>query len=65
MYLYNHNQSINLDQNKSMSVTFTIICLKSGLLHLKGISLQGGEDINVYFINELILNVGTEPERKF
>lgn len=43
---------------------FTVICLKSGLVHLKGISLQGAEDITVYFINDLILNVGIEPERK-
>lgn len=49
-----------------MRVIFTVICLKSGPVHLKGISLQNEEDNSfaVYFINELILNVGVEPERK-
>lgn len=51
-------QRINLDQNKIVSVIFTVICLKSGLVHLKGLSLRSGDDVMVYFVNDLILNVG-------
>ena len=64
MQIYTYFQQINLDQNKTVSVIFTVICLKSGPVHLKGISLQRGEDITVYFINDLNLNVGIEPEKK-
>lgn len=47
-----------------MQVIFSIICLKSGVVHLKGISLKNSNDLTVYFINDLILLVKFEPEHK-
>ena len=51
-------KKINLDSNKEVSVIFSIICLKSGVVHLQGISLKSNDDRIVYFINDIVLFVG-------